>query len=298
MQSNKFKNYFNLVMFSHTLFSLPFALIAMVLATRGVPDYNVLFWGIIALIGARTGANAFNRIADRHIDKENPRTNHRHLPQNQVSLFEAYIITIGSYLIYFIAAYKINELCFKLAIIPIVLFTIYPYTKRFTNLCHLFLGFCCAMGVFGGWIAVTNHLFSIAIIDNILFFDIDIIPVILFSAVLFWNAGFDIIYATQDLEHDQNHNLHSIPATFGLQASRGIAFGFHFIMMVLLFSLVIFYPFTYIYIIGLMLASILLIMEHKIIDVNNKVLMRIASYRLNQVISITIFIAVIWDVIL
>ncbi len=284
--------YGEMVMFSHTLFSLPFALITMFIAAKGLPNTNIIIYGLIALIGARTGANSFNRYADRLIDAKNPRTATRHIPLGKLKGSEAVIITIISYIVYFYAAYHINYLCFYLSPIPIIFFTIYPYTKRFTAFCHLILGIACAFAVLGAWMAVTNELFILSYnqTTHIIMFKMNIIPIILFIAVALWNAGFDTIYGTQDIKFDQENHIYSIPAKFGLKNGLIIAKLFHLAMIILLTSLFfIVKELSFIYLIGIFLSSLLFLFEHKIVKPNNPFMMKIASYKLNQIISLTIF---------
>lgn len=285
--------YGEMVMFSHTLFSLPFALITMFIAANGLPETNIIIYGLIALVGARTGANAFNRYADRLIDARNPRTASRHIPSGQLKSVESIFVTLLSYTVYFYAAYQINELCFYLSPIPILLFTLYPYTKRFTYFCHLILGISCAFAVLGAWMAVTNELFFITFnqsTNRISLTSINMIPIILFIAVALWNAGFDTIYGTQDIEFDRENNIFSIPAKFGLKKALIIAKLFHLSMIILLISLFIIVPeLSYIYLIGIFISSLLFLFEHKIVKPHNSVLMKLASYKLNQLISISIF---------
>lgn len=292
---SKIKHYGELVMFSHTIFSLPFAIFTYLLATGGAVNITVLLWAIVALFGARNGANAWNRIADYHIDMANSRTANRHLQTKKVSLKEAWIITIVCYIIYIIAASQISFICFVLSPIPIVLFTIYPYTKRFTIFCHVFLGFSCAMAILGAWIAASGLFFSFDLKTATISFEL--IPVILFIAILLWNAGFDTIYGTQDYEHDIAHNIKSMAVGFGVKGALFIARLLHFAMMTCMFSLVIFVPnLGIIYIIGLIIASIIFVIEHNVVDTKNQLIMKLASYKLNQVISLTICIFGIIDI--
>ncbi len=282
-------------MFSHTIFSLPFAIFAYLLATDGAIDLNVLTWAIVALFGARNGANAWNRIADYHIDLANARTANRHLQTKTVSLKEAWIITIICYVIYIFAASQISFICFVLSPIPIVLFTIYPYTKRFTIFCHVFLGFSCAMAILGAWIAASGLFFTVDFKTATVSFEM--IPVILFVAILLWNAGFDTIYGTQDYKHDVEHGIKSMAVGFGVDGALLIAKLFHLAMMLCMFSLVILSPsLGIIYLIGLLIASVVFVIEHNVVDVHNQLLMKLASYKLNQVISLTICIFGIIDI--
>ncbi len=292
---SKLKHYGELVMFSHTIFSLPFAIFAYLLATNGEIELNVLLWAIVALFGARNGANAWNRIADYHIDLANSRTANRHLQTKKVSLKEAWIITIVCYVIYILAASQINLMCLILSPIPIIFFTIYPYTKRFTIFCHVFLGFSCSMAILGAWIAAKGLFFSIDFNTGIM--SIEMIPVILFIAILLWNAGFDTIYGTQDYDHDIKHNIKSMAVGFGVSGALLIAKLLHGVMMLCMFSLVILSPnLGIIYIIGLCIASVVYIIEHNVVDTNNQIIMKLASYKLNQVISLTICLFGILDI--
>lgn len=280
-------------MFSHTLFSLPFALMTMFIASNGLPKTNIILYSLLALVAARTGANAFNRYADRYIDAINPRTANRHIPSGRLKNFDALLVTIISYLIYFFAAYNINTLCFYFSIFPIIIFTIYPYTKRYTYLCHLILGVACSLAVLGAWMAVKGELFFLYFNEQtktLDFISLNIIPIIIFIAVALWNAGFDTIYGTQDIEFDRKNNIYSIPAKFGFKKALIIARIFHFIMILLLSSLVLFTNLSYIYLLGLLFSSLFLLLEHKIVRPNNPFLMKLASYKLNQIISLTIFV--------
>lgn len=274
-------------MFSHTIFSLPFAIFTYLLATDGQIDMSTLGWAIIAVFGGRNGANAWNRIADYQIDMANERTADRHLQTNKVSIKEAWLITICCYIIYLVAAYQISLICFVLAPIPLILFTIYPYTKRFTNYCHVFLGMACGMAVLGAWIAAKGLFFNVDLVNGTITFEL--IPVIMFIAILLWNAGFDTIYGTQDYEHDIQNNIHSIPVGFGVDRALLIAKLFHLGMMMCMFAIGILTPeLNIIYYIGLIIAGLVFIVEHNVVDVHNQLLMKLASYKLNQVISLTI----------
>lgn len=292
---SKLKHYGELVMFSHTIFSLPFAIFAYLLATGGTIDPSVLLWAIVALFGARNGANAWNRIADYKIDLANERTADRHLQTQTVSMREAWIITGVCYFIYMVAAYMISLECFLLAPIPLILFTIYPYTKRFTNYCHVVLGISCAMAVLGAWIAASGLFFSFDLANGT--FTFELIPVLLFTAILLWNAGFDTIYGTQDYNHDIEHGIHSIAVGFGVDGALLIAKLFHLAMVVCMFIIGLISPeLNILYFIGLLIASSIFIFEHNVVDVHNRVLMKLASYKLNQVISLTICFFGILDV--
>jgi 4-hydroxybenzoate polyprenyltransferase len=277
----KLKLFGDLVMFSHTLFSLPFAIISMVWAAGGWPSTHVMLWGLIALIGARNGANAFNRLVDRTFDGQNPRTAHRHLPQRLIAEKEVILFIIINYLVFIAASGMLNLLCLILSPVAIVLISSYSYTKRFTFLSHLYLGFVIASAPIGAWFAVTG---------NIAF-----TPFVIGTVVMLWIAGFDIIYGTQDIEFDRRHGLWSIPSFFGLENALRISKGLHFIMIMLLLFLYVWRDLGWVYLVGIGVATLLLMTEHKIIKPSNRRMMKVASYGLNQVISIVILLCTLVD---
>lgn len=271
---HRIKLYGELVMFSHTLFSLPFAIISMIWAAGGSPSWRIMLWGLIALIGARNGANAFNRVVDRTFDAQNPRTAHRHLPRMLLGEKEVLLFVLINYAIFIFAAGMLNPLCLILSPVAIFLISSYSYTKRFTYMSHLYLGFTIASAPIGAWFAVTGK-FAFT-------------PFILGTIVMLWIAGFDIIYGSQDIEFDREHKLWSIPSIFGLKNGLRIAAGLHSIMVLLLIVLIPIRGLGWLYIAGLILAILLLMTEHKIIKPSNRRVMKVASYNLNQVISMVI----------
>ncbi len=277
----RIKTYGQLVMFSHTLFSLPFALIAMIWAADGLPEGRIILWIMVALVSGRNGANALNRWVDKSYDKMNPRTAQRHMPQNKVKDSEVLGLTAICYIVFVFAAYQINTLCFALSPIALALFTLYSYTKRFTWACHLVLGFTCAGAPVGAWLAVTGRF--------------DIVPLALGAVVLLWVAGFDIIYGTQDIDFDREHKLFSIPARFGLKGALYIARGFHLLMLMVLLGLYFYRGMSVLYLIGLCISLVLLTIEHYMVDPANRSKMNIASYHLNQIVSMSILIFTLLD---
>lgn len=277
----KMKMFSELVMFSHTLFSLPFAIISMVWAAGGWPSGHMMLWGLIALIGARNGANAFNRLVDRTFDGKNPRTAHRHLPQRLLAEKEVILFIIVNYALFIVASGMLNLLCLVLSPVAIVLISSYSYTKRFTFLSHLYLGFVIASAPIGAWFAVTG---------NIAF-----TPFVIGTVVMLWIAGFDIIYGTQDIEFDRKNGLWSIPSFFGLKNALLISKGLHFIMVMLLLFLYLWRDLGWMYLTGIGIATLLLMTEHQIIKPSNRKLMKVASYNLNQVISMVILLCTMID---
>lgn len=281
MVLKRLKTYGELVMFSHTLFSLPFALIGMLWAAGGLPSREIIFWILIALVGARNGANALNRLIDKDIDKKNPRTAKRHMPKGDVKDYEALGIVIFCFSIFIFAAYKLNPLCLKLTPVALFLFIIYSYTKRFTWACHIVLGIACAGAPVGAWLAVTGE-FALP-------------PFILGAVVALWVAGFDIIYGTQDIKFDRDNGLFSIPARFGLSGALFIARVFHFTMVILLTALYFLMDMGFAYLIGIGISAVLLSVEHYIVSPGNEKKMKIASYNINQMISPIILLCTILD---
>lgn len=277
----KLKMFSELVMFSHTLFSLPFAIISMVWAAGGWPSGHMMLWGLIALIGARNGANAFNRLVDRTFDGDNPRTAHRHLPQRLLVKKEVILFIIINYALFIVASGMLNLLCLLLSPVAIVLISSYSYTKRFTFLSHLYLGFVIASAPIGAWFAVTG--------------DIAFTPFVIGTVVMLWIAGFDIIYGTQDIDFDRRNGLWSIPSFFGLENALRISKGLHFIMIMLLLFLYFWRDLGWMYLVGIAIATVLLMTEHKIIKPHNRRMMKVASYNLNQVISMVILLCTLID---
>lgn len=276
MVFKKIKQYADLVMFSHTLFSMPFAMVSMLWAANGLPKMRVFFWIIIALIGARTGANALNRLVDKDIDAKNPRTAGRHLPLGLVKSSEVLLIVVFSFALLVLAAYELNPLCLKLSPLALFLFIIYSYTKRFTWACHIILGIACGGAPVGAWIAVTGKIGWPSLV--------------LGAVVTLWVAGFDIIYGTQDYDFDKNNGLFSIPVKFGIKNALLISTFFHVIALLLLLYLYFYMKMGWLYLTGLIIIGYLLYKEHSIVKPDNLKHVTIASYDINQIVSVLFFI--------
>ncbi len=283
----KLKTYGELVMFSHTLFSLPFAMISMLLAAGGLPKLAILFWILVALFAGRNGANALNRYVDADFDAKNPRTQSRHIPAGKVKRREALLITAFCYVLFIIAAANINSLCLWLSPVALLLFTLYSYTKRFTWLCHLILGITCAGAPVGAWLAIRASF--------------DLVPFVLAAIVALWVAGFDIIYGTQDIDFDRAEGLFSIPARFGYRGALWISRGLHLVMWLLLLTLPLLTlpqmtKLGFIYLSGVIISGFLLILEHYMVDPAHLHKMNIASYHINQIISVLLLTVTALDV--
>lgn len=211
-----------MIRFSHTLFALPFAILSAVLAAGGWPDAATLGKILLAMVGARSAAMAHNRLVDRELDAANPRTATRALPAGTLSIDYVRAFLVVSVGIFLLAAASLNRLALLLSPVALAILFFYSYTKRFTALSHLLLGLCLAIAPVGAWIAVRG--------------EVELLPVLLGLAVLFWTAGFDVIYSLQDEDHDRRVGLHSLPARFGSRAALVISALFHVLMVALLIA--------------------------------------------------------------
>lgn len=278
----KINDYGILVMFSHTIFSLSFALISMLLAGQGKLDFRVIFWILVAFMGARTGANALNRVIDAEIDAKNPRTATRQLPQGLMNKKEVLVFVFICFAIMVFAAWKLNTICLILSPIALFLMIIYSYTKRFTWMCHIVLGITSAAAPVGAWLAVTGEVSLIAIAMG--------------AANTLWVAGFDIIYGAQDYDFDTKNGIHSIPAKFGVKNALLISRAFHVLaLMFLIIVGILSTELGVIYYVGLIIISGLFILQHKLVSPENLKNVKIASYNINQVISIVFLICGVID---
>lgn len=278
----KIKDYGILVMFSHTIFSFSFALVSMVLAANGLPDRSVILWIIVCFMGARTGANAINRVIDRKIDGKNPRTANRQLPKGEMNVGEVMVFSGICFLIMVFGAYKLNWLCLILSPAALFLLIIYSYCKRFTFLCHLILGVTCACAPVGAWLAVTGKF--------------AFLPLVIGAANTLWVAGFDIIYGCQDYEFDRQNGLHSIPVQFGVKGALRIACLFHIVTLLCLILIGLLVPqFGMIYWIGVGIIGILFVAEYRMVSPENLANVNIASYSVNQLVSLTLLVCGLLD---
>ena len=205
---------FEMIKIEHTLFALPFAFLGAVLAANGLPSFKQVFWITVAMVGARSTAMAFNRIADREFDARNPRTANRALPAGLLSLGFVWGFTLVSAVLFFLAAAMLNRLTLILAPVALASVLLYSFSKRWTLLSHLLLGWCLAIAPTGAWIAVRGTLDSP-------------VPLLLSLVVMFWTAGFDVLYACQDYDFDVRERLHSIPRYFGIERALWLARLFH-----------------------------------------------------------------------
>jgi len=278
----KVHDYGTLVMFSHTVFSLSFALISMLLVSNGMPPPNTIFWIFIAFMGARTGANAINRVIDAEIDAKNPRTAIRQLPQGLMNKREVILFSIGCFIAMVIAAAMLNPLCLLLSPLALFLMVVYSYTKRFTWACHLILGITSAAAPIGAWLAVSG--------------EITWLPLFMGAANTLWVAGFDIIYGSQDYSFDTANGIHSMAARFGVKNALHVAATFHAVALALLIVVGILSPqLDTIYYIGLSIIALLFIIEHRLVSPDNLTNVKVASYSINQLVSIVFLVCGVID---
>jgi len=279
------------VRFSHTVFALPFALAAMLVAARdhrGWPGGKTFGLILAAMVCARTCAMAFNRIVDRKFDALNPRTKNRHLPSRQISLASAILLCMISAAGLIAASYFLNPLCFCLSPVALVLVCFYSLTKRFTDYTHVFLGLALALAPVGAWLAVRGANVSVWEILQM---------TLLALAVVLWLVGFDIIYALQDYEFDRSHGLRSLVVAWGPKNALAAAFLAHMVMCGLLFGFGFLCGFRLAYLLGWFLIVGCLVMEHWIARRRSLNWINIAFFRLNALVGAVFLVVVAAEVI-
>ncbi len=266
-----------MIKFEHSVFALPFAMTGALLAARERnfllprPGWTI-FWIIVAMVAARSAAMTFNRIADAELDALNPRTRNRHLPSGLLSKRFAWGFLIVCAAIFLLAARALNPLCFRLAPVALAVVLLYSYTKRFTSLSHLVLGFALGISPAAAWIAVTGSL--------------DLRILWLTAAVMLWVAGFDIIYACQDYEFDRQHGLFSIPSRLGIGRALWIARAFHLVMVGCLLVLVAKFHLGGPSLLGLGVVAALLAWEHSLVRADDLSRVDAAFFTANGLLSV------------
>ena len=266
-----------MIKFEHTLFALPFAFLGAVLAAGGIPSTWQIVWIIVAMVGARSTAMAFNRIADKDYDARNPRTNMRAIPAGILSTGFVWGFTITSAAIFFVAAAMLNRLTLLLSPLALASIVLYSYTKRWTLLSHLVLGWCLAIAPTGAWIAVRGAIDSP-------------IPLLLSLVVLFWTAGFDVLYACQDFEFDRREGLSSIPARFGIARSLWISRSLHAGAFAALIALYFRTNLGAIALLGVIATGALLIYQHTLVRADDLSRLNAAFFMTNAFVSVILFI--------
>ena len=271
-----------LVKIEHTLFALPFAYVGALLAVRGIPSAHDLFWITVAMVGARSLAMGLNRLIDARIDARNPRTASRELPAGLLTPVQVLLFCVASLAVYELAVFNLDPIVRWLSPIPVIGFVIYPYLKRFTWLCHLWLGAVDGLAPMGAWVAITGRL--------------PIEAWELGGAVAFWVAGFDLFYALFDLEVDRREGLHSAATRFGV---RGVFWGarvMHALTVALLALVGVGLDLGLAYWLGVAVVAALLAVEHALVSPNDLRRLNAAFFTMNGVISVVFLLFVLADV--
>lgn len=280
----KIKHTLELVKFSHSIFALPFALASLFFAANGFPPLKILGLIILAMVFARNTAMAFNRLVDIQIDAKNPRTASRHLPKGLISKRFAVVFIIINILLFVGTTYFFNQLAFVLSPIALAIICLYSLTKRWTHWTQLFLGFALGVSPVGAWIALRGTL--------------DLFPILLGLAVMFWVAGFDIIYATQDYSFDKKEGLKSLVVKLGLPKSLSIAKLFHVICVAILIGLGSWYGFKIYYFLTILIISLFFIYEHHLVKPTNLSRVNAAFFNINGIIGIIFLVGTMIEVVL
>lgn len=281
------REYVDLVKFEHTIFALPFALSAMLLATppHQWPSWMTVLWIVLAMVGGRTYAMGLNRLIDAKIDGKNPRTQNRSIPAGRVSKREAWLLSLASAGLLIFAAFQLPLICRQLLPVAFLVLTIYSYMKLFSPLAHLVLGVALGSSAVGGWLAVTGQL--------------SWLPVIFGWAVVFWVAGFDIIYACQDYGFDQQAGLKSIPVALGLERALAVSRIFHALTVGLLVLFALLYAQTSVFFwVAIVATAGMLVYEHLLIRGDGQSPIRLekvneAFFNINGKISLGVFLLVL-----
>lgn len=275
-------SYGRMVKFSHTVFALPFALSAAVLAQRVTPLKAAdLFWVFVAMVAARSAAMGFNRIVDAEIDARNPRTAKREIPAGVISKAAATAFALASAAVFVVAAGMLGKLCLYLSVPVLAFLCLYSYTKRCTWLSHLYLGLAISLAPLGAWIALTQS------------FSAKILPLCL--ALLTYITGFDILYACQDAGFDRREGLNSIPVRFGVQRALIIAAGLHVVSFLSFLTIYPLFDMTVVYLMALAMIGVLFVIEHRLVNPRDLSRVNVAFFHINSVISVTLFVGILGD---
>ncbi len=276
----RLKTYMELIKVEHTVFALPFALTAALMAADGFPSFYQLFWITVALFGARTAAMSLNRAIDAEIDAKNPRTANRHIPRGLVKRSEAIFLALFGFAVMVFSAYKLNRLALELSPIAIFVLALYSFTKRFTALCHIILGTAVALAPLGAWVAIRGT--------------VDFPAVVLSVSVALWVAGFDIIYALQDVDFDRKMGLYSIPSRLGERNSLLISRFLHLVTLAGLLLVGILEKMGMFYYLGLLISTVFMVKEHILVS-KDRSKIGYAFFNLNGYISLTVFFFTLLD---
>jgi len=272
--------YAHMIKFSHTVFALPFALASLVLVWRIAPlDSNTVFWVIMAMVGSRSAAMGFNRYADAAIDSKNERTAVRELPAGTISRHDVVIFIVLSSLLFVVSAAMLSLLCFWLSFPVLFILFFYSYTKRFTWLSHIILGFGISLVPMAVWVAVAGTLSSrIAVLSLFL---------------MTYIAGFDILYSCQDIDFDRQEKLYSIPAVFGIQNALRASTFLHIVSVLFLASLYWIFALHPVFLVFVVVIAVLFFVEHRLVKPNDLTKINVAFYHINSIISVLLFVAIL-----
>lgn len=274
-----------MIKFEHTVFAMPFALVSVILAARTLPGGQVparpLFWIVVAMVGARSAAMAFNRIVDAHYDARNPRTANRAIPAGVLSASQVTVFTGASVIVFELAAWQLNPLCLALSPVALAAVLGYSFTKRFTSLSHLALGLGIGIAPMGAWLAVTGR-FALT-------------PVLLGAVVMLWIGGFDIIYALQDVEFDKANGLFSLPRRLGPARALLVCRFMHAGVVMLLLTIGRLSGLHAMYFMGVVAVSALLVYEHSVVRPDDLRRVNLAFFTLNGWIGVLYFLFVLLD---
>ena len=283
----KIRIFLEMIKFEHTLFALPFAFVGAILGAVTVldrlPSWSEIGWIIVAMVGARSAAMALNRLIDRAIDARNPRTASRAIPAGLLGYGEVVVFIIISFILLFVAAFQLDPLAVRLLPVAVFALVFYSYTKRFTWLCHLFLGFTVALAPLGGWLAITGEASPVAWL--------------LYVSVAFWIAGFDIVYACQDADFDREAKLHSIPARFGVKRALIFARLFHMIPAAGFTALFWMTDLSFGYLAGALISLGILAWQHMLVKPEDLSRVNIAFFSMNGTLSVVLFAFTLFDLV-
>ena len=281
---NKLRTTLDMIKFEHTVFSLPFAFTGALLAGRGLPSLWQAAWIVAAMVGGRSAAMAFNRIADLRYDKLNPRTSGRALPQGALSVQFAALFTIAMSALFILSARQLNILCFYLSFPALAILLLYSYTKRFTALSHLVLGFAVGCAPLAAWLAIRGK-FAWP-------------PVLLSGAVMLWVAGFDLIYALQDVGFDRAAKLFSLPARYGVGPALRISAMFHAATVLLLMGTAVLSNLGWMAYGGIAIVAGILYWEHRLVTPQDLSRVNVAFFNLNGYVSILLLVTFAGDILI
>lgn len=262
-----------MIKFEHTLFALPFAFLGAILAANGWPTLWRVLWITLAMVGARSAAMSFNRIADKDIDAANPRTASRELPAGKLSVGFARMFFFASLALFLLSAFMLNWLTLALSPVALLFVLGYSYAKRFTSFAHVILGIALAISPSAAWIAVRGALDSE-------------VPLLLSLLVMMWTAGFDVLYACQDFEYDRRAGLRSIPARFGIGGALWIARLFHLQAFIVLLFLYLVTNLGWLALAGVIAVGLLLIYQHTLVKPNDLSHLNAAFFTTNAFVSV------------